>query len=141
MAGRFEKLGLKDIIERHRPNGIKWTRLNEIENKAVMLIRPGFLWNIKRYLDLNDAAWIYSMWPGYFEKSQSLRKLRSFLESKTVRYEYIHTSGHAMLSDLKRLAEAMAPEIIIPIHSFHPDHFQNHFSNVRPMKDGELFNF
>lgn len=138
VAGRFEKLGLKDIIERHRPNGIKWTRLNEIENKAVMLIQPGFLWDIKKYLDLNDATWIYSMWPGYFEKSQSLRKLRSFLESKNVRYEYIHTSGHAMLSDLKRLAEAVTPEIIIPIHSFHPDHFQNHFSTVRLLKDGEL---
>ncbi|MBW2589289.1 MAG: SMP-30/gluconolactonase/LRE family protein [Deltaproteobacteria bacterium] len=42
-----------------------------------------------------------------------------------------------MLSDLKRLAEAMSPEIIIPIHSFYPDRFQDHFSNVRPMKDGE----
>ncbi|MBW2608464.1 MAG: hypothetical protein JRD05_12615, partial [Deltaproteobacteria bacterium] len=45
-----------------------------------------------------------------------------------------------MLSDLKRLAEAMSPEIIIPIHSFYPDRFQDHFSNVRPMKDGELLN-
>ncbi len=116
-------------------NGIKWAKLNEIENKAVMLIRPGFLYDIKKFLDLKDATWIYSMWSGYFGKSQSLRKLRSYFESKNVRYEYIHTSGHAMLSDLKRLAGAMSPEIIIPIHSFYPDRFQNHFSNVRLMKD------
>ena len=86
VAKRFEKLGLNDILVRHRPNGIRWKRLNEIENKAVMLIRPGFLWDIKRHLDLNDATWIYSMWPGYFEKSQSLRKLKSYLENKNVRY-------------------------------------------------------
>ena len=103
-----------------------------------MLIRPGFLYDIKKYLDLKNATWIYSMWPGYFEKSQSLRKLKSHLEKKNVRYEYIHTSGHANLSDLKRLAEAMSPEVIIPIHSFHPDHFKSHFSNVRVVKDGEL---
>jgi ribonuclease J len=140
VAGYFEKLGLTDIIERHRSNGIRWTRLNEMENKAVMLIRPGFLWDIKKFLDLKDATWIYSMWPGYFEKSPSLRKLRSYLESKKVRYEYIHTSGHAMLSDLKRLAEAMSPEMVIPIHSFYPDKFKDYFPNVRRVKDGEIVN-
>ncbi len=134
----FEKMGLKAILERHRPNGIRWKRLNENENKTVMLIRPGFLYDIKKYLDLKEATWIYSMWPGYFEKSQSLRKLKSYLESKNIRYEYIHTSGHAVLSDLKRLAEALSPAVIIPIHSFHPDRFQDHFVNVRLMKDGEL---
>jgi len=140
VARYFEKLSLKDVLEKHRSNGIRWTRLNEVENKAVMLIRPGFLFDIKKYLKLKDATWIYSMWPGYFEKSQSLRKLRSYLENKKVRYEYIHTSGHAMLSDLKRLTEAMSPDVIVPIHSFHPDHFQNHFPNVRLVKDGEIVN-
>jgi len=139
VARRFEEMGLNDILERHRANGIRWARLNETEDKAVMLVRPGFLFDIKKHLDLKDATWIYSMWPGYFEKSQSLRKLRSYLESKNVRYEYLHTSGHAMLSDLKRLAEAMSPDMIIPIHSFHPDRFIDHFSNVRILKDGEMF--
>lgn len=131
-------MGLNDILERHRANGIRWTRLNEIENKAVMMIRPGFLFDIKKHLDLKDATWIYSMWPGYFKKSPSLRKLKSYLESKNVRYEYLHTSGHAMLSDLERMAEAISPEMIIPIHSFHPEQFQKHFSNVRRVEDGEI---
>ena len=129
VAKRFEELGLKKILERHRSNGIRWTRLNEIENKTVMLIRPGFLWDIKKFLALKEATWIYSMWPGYFEKSPSLRKLKLYLDSIKVRYEYLHTSGHAKLADLKRLAEAMAPDMIVPIHSFHPDQFQNYFSN------------
>ncbi len=138
VSKHFENMGLKAILERHRPNGIRWKRLNRIENKTVMLIRPGFLYDIKKYLDLKEATWAYSMWRGYFEKSQSLRNMKSYLESKNIRYEYIHTSGHAVLSDLKRLAEALSPEVIIPIHSFHPDRFQDHFVNVRVMKDGEL---
>jgi ribonuclease J len=141
VAGYFERLGLKDILEKHRSNGIRWTRLNEIENQAVMLIRPGFLYDIKKFLDLNDATWVYSMWPGYFEKSKSLRKLKSYLDNKKVRYEYIHTSGHAMLSDLKRLAEAISPDMIVPIHSFHPDQFKKHFSSVKLMQDGEILTF
>jgi len=103
-----------------------------------MLIRPGFLWDIKKFLALKEATWIYSMWPGYFEKSPSLRKLKLYLDSIKVRYEYLHTSGHAKLADLKRLAEAMAPDMIVPIHSFHPDQFQNYFSNVKFVTDGEI---
>jgi ribonuclease J len=138
LARRFEELGLKDILVRHRENGIKWTRIKEIESNAVMLIRAGFLWDIKKFLDLNGATWIYSLWPGYFERSKPLRKLKSYLEGKGVRYEYLHTSGHAKLDDMRKLADAMAPDIIIPIHSFAPYKFKEYFNNVKLVDDCEM---
>ena len=140
LARRFEQIGLNDILVRHRQNGIKWTRIRKIEGNAVMLIRAGFLYDIKRFLSLEDATWIYSLWPGYFERSKPLRNLRSYLEDKGVRYEYLHTSGHAKLEDLKKLVDAMAPEMVIPIHSFHPDKFKDYFANVRLVDDGEVVN-
>jgi len=136
-ARRFEKLGLKDILDKHRPNGIRWTRINEIESQAVMLIRSGFLWDLKKFLDLKNASWIYSMWPGYFERSKPLRNLKAFLEEKNAHYEYLHTSGHAKLADLKRLTDAMAPEMVIPIHTFHAKRFKDFFPDVRMVDDGE----
>ena len=138
LARRFEKLGLNNVLVRYRQNGIKWTKIREIENNAVMLIRAGFLYDIKRFLNLEDATWIYSLWSGYFERSKPLRNLRSYLEDKGVRYEYLHTSGHAKLEDLKMLVDATAPEMVIPIHSFHPDKFKDYFPNVRFVDDGEI---
>jgi len=138
LARRFEDLGLNDILVRHRQNGIKWTRIKEIENKAVMLVRPGFLLDMKRFLDLDKAVWIYSMWPGYFEQSRPLRNFKVYLEDKGVGCEYLHTSGHAKLSDLIRLVEALDPEMIIPIHSFHPKKYTDYFPNVRLVEDGEV---
>ncbi|MFC1812861.1 MBL fold metallo-hydrolase [Thermodesulfobacteriota bacterium] len=140
LARRFEKLGLNDILTRHRQNGIKWAQVREMENNAVMLIRAGFLFDLKRFLSLEDATWIYSLWPGYFERSKPLRNLKSYLEDKGVRYEYLHTSGHAKLEDLKKLVDAMAPEMVIPIHSFHPEKFKDYFPNVRLVNDGEIVN-
>jgi ribonuclease J len=137
IARRFEKLGLHDLMERHRGNGIRWTRINEIEGKAVMLIRPGFMPNIKRYLTLKGATWIYSMWHGYFEQSESLRNLRNYLKEKDVRIEELHTSGHATISELTDLANALSPKMVIPIHTFHPQKFKDHFSNVRLVNNGE----
>lgn len=80
------------------------------------------------------------MWPGYFERSKPLKNLKSYLEGKGIHYEYLHTSGHAKLSDLKKLADAMAPDMVIPIHSFYPDKFKDHFPNVRLVEDGEIVN-
>ena len=140
LARWFEQIGLDDILVRHRKNGINWTRIREIEGNAVMLIRAGFLYDLKKFLSLEDATWIYSLWPGYFERSNSLRNLRSYLKDKGVRYEYLHTSGHATLEDLKKLVDAMTPEMVIPIHSFHPEKFKDYFQNVRLVDDGEIVN-
>ena len=135
----FERLGLKDIPDRHRRNGIRWTRLREIEDKVVLLVRPNFLDDIKKYLTLEGAIWIYSMWSGYLERETSLQKLRTYFQNKGVRIESLHTGGHAGISDLKRITEAMKPSTVIPIHSFHTEKFIEEFSNVMLVKDGETF--
>jgi ribonuclease J len=137
LARRFEKNGMENILNRHRNNGIKWTRINEKKEKIVMLVRPGFMADIRRFIDLDNAVWIYSMWPGYFERSNSLRKLKSFLLEQGVRYEYLHTSGHAKLTDLKDFVGQLSPKKIIPIHSFHPEQYHDFFENVQMVEDGE----
>ncbi len=137
IADRFERIGLKDILSRHRKNGISWRRLKEIEGRVVMLIRAGFLWDLKTFLDLKGGTWIYSMWHGYFDQSESLRNLRKYFKEKDVRIEELHTSGHATVSQLIGLANALSPKMIIPIHTFHPEKSKDHFSNVRLVDNGE----
>ena len=66
--------------------------------------------------------------------------MRASLKDKVVRYEYLHTSGHAKLEDMKKLVDAMAPEMVVLIHSFHPDKFKDYFPNVRLVDDGEVMN-
>ncbi len=39
---------------------------------------------------------------------------------------------------LARLVDAVAPEMVIPIHSFHPERFKDYFTNVRLVDDGEI---
>jgi len=50
----------------------------------------------------------------------------------------LHTSGHAKLNDLKRLAKALSPKALIPIHSFHVDRFVEYFENVQLVNDREI---
>jgi ribonuclease J len=141
IAQILEKAGRQDILEKHRKNGIRWPRIDEYPNEFVVLIRPSSLGPIKRYLDTDSATWIYSMWPGYLDRSQSMGRLKEYFENAGVRFKIIHTSGHAKLSDLKKLVNAFDPEMIIPIHSFHAEKFQEYFPNVRLVNDREVLEF
>jgi ribonuclease J len=138
IAEILEKAGRQDILEKHRKNGVRWPRINEYPNEFVVLIRPSSLGPVKRYLDIKNATWIYSMWPGYLKRSRSLKILKEYFKNHDINCRILHTSGHAKLSDLKKLVNALKPETIIPIHSFYAEKFQEFFSNVRLVKDREV---
>ena len=47
-----------------------------------------------------------------------------------------HTSGHASVADLQRLAGAVAPSRIVPIHSLGGHRYADLFDRVDPQPDG-----
>jgi ribonuclease J len=82
---------------------------------------------------LTNSRAIYSMWPGYLEGGD----LEPVLSSHGIEMTTIHTSGHAFESDLKRLVSSLSPGCVVPMHTFHPDHFANMVGNVITLDDGE----
>ncbi|MEX0988966.1 MAG: MBL fold metallo-hydrolase [Actinomycetota bacterium] len=82
------------------------------------------------------AHLIWSMWPGYL-KDDKQKPLLAFLEERGIPLTIEHTSGHASIHDLQRLAEALAPERVVPIHSFGADRFDDLFEHVEHHPDGE----
>jgi hypothetical protein len=38
------------------------------------------------------------------------------------------------------MLDAMIPQTVVLIHSFHPEKFKDYFPNVRPVDDGEIVN-
>jgi ribonuclease J len=139
MRARFRKLGLNEILERQDQNAIRWSWFTHNGSRSVFLIRPNFMEEIDKFINLNGASWIYSLWPGYLESSRSLQELQSYLKEKKVRIEVLHTSGHAKISDLIRLVEIIKPNLVVPMHTFYPDDYSHFLERVRILKDGEVF--
>ena len=54
-------------------------------------------------------------------------------------FVYAHTSGHAPVEDLQRLAAALKPRTLVPIHTEDADSFRKTFENVMTLKDGSTF--
>jgi ribonuclease J len=64
-------------------------------------------------------------------------QLKADYEARGIPFEIIHTSGHASVADLKRLAAAVGPSALVPIHTFGADSAPELFENVRLHQDGE----
>lgn len=86
---------------------------------------------------------IYSQWLGYLDGTHSdyfgSDKVSAYRRDPEVNFIYAHSSGHAPLADLQRLAMALKPNILVPIHTEDAEGFRIQFDNVMPIKDGEPF--
>lgn len=119
---------------------VEWKDIHASPTDYVQVIRLSGARSIESYLGSEPVNIIYSQWKGYLEDDKNnggaevLKRLRNDLR---VNYVYAHTTGHALLEDLKRLASALNPRILIPVHTDYPQEFSNHFDNVVVLEDGQ----
>jgi ribonuclease J len=86
---------------------------------------------------------IYSQWLGYLDGNHNdyfgNDKISALRSDPAVNFAYAHTSGHAPVEDLKRLAAALKPRKLVPIHTEYAENFSNSFENVMTLQDGVTF--
>ncbi|MCJ2132400.1 MBL fold metallo-hydrolase [Methylobacterium sp. E-045] len=126
-----------DLIEAHAAKRIFPGQLRALAPHAAYLFRPAMLRDLDRAECLSGATAIWSQWDGYLAQERGLT-LQTDLAERSIPLAHAHTSGHASIPDLKRLAEAIAPRRIVPIHTFHADRFPALFGpNVSIEQDGQ----
>jgi ribonuclease J len=84
---------------------------------------------------------IYSQWLGYLDGTHpeyyGSVQIAAYRSDPAINFVYAHTSGHAPVEDLKTLAEALKPKMLIPIHTEHGEDFSQIFANVVTHNDKE----
>ena len=112
---------------------IKIRDLLNDRNKIVMKMnfKNGLI--LRKLKLLRNATLIWSQWKEYFRKDEP------FWAREGIFPEYLHASGHAYKKDLQKLAHAMNPTCIIPIHTQHKADYPEIFSPVpvKIVEDGE----
>jgi ribonuclease J len=75
----------------------------------------------------------------FSEEDLEPKVLQNWLSHFGLRLHQIHASGHCPSRDLAKIIETINPEKIVPIHTEHPDLFQEKFRNrhVTLVKEGE----
>jgi ribonuclease J len=113
-------------------------KLQDLASSSVMLFRPSIARDLEQAGCLEGASLIYSLWSGYL-KEMRYQWFQDWLEKHQIPVMQCHTSGHAPVSDLKRLAEAISAKKVVPVHSFEPGSYPRFFDNVEIRGDGEIW--
>jgi ribonuclease J len=137
---QIKRNGWFDVLARHSGNRVFLKRHVARNPGAYALIFRG-LW--MRDLDesgcLDGACLIHSQWAGYLGREQ-FKAIDIWRRAHDMPLHQIHTSGHASPTDLKRIALALAPELVVPIHSDVPERYADLYPNVVRHNDGEWWN-
>ena len=103
--------------------------------KHLMVFRPSMLPDFTMGLPENSTC-IFSSWAGYLERPE-WKSLTDPVVKNPLRLVPLHTSGHILSRDIVRLVQEIAPQRLVPVHTFEPREFQRQFSNVILPQDGE----
>lgn len=123
-----------DLVEPFRARRIYQPELHRRARSVVMSFRSSMTRDLEEADCLAGGTVIYSMWPGYLDRSQP--DLRDWAAHQGMRFEIIHTSGHADAYDLSRLVRSIAPGCLIPIHTLAPDRYVEFGAPVVKAQDG-----
>ncbi|QWG18829.1 MBL fold metallo-hydrolase [Bradyrhizobium sediminis] len=129
------KKNIASIVDSYRGFRLWPEQLAEYAPGSVMLFRGWMMRDLDRAEALAGASVFWSQWDGYLGAGTPGAALQADCESRGIPFEVIHTSGHASPGDLKRLAAAVAPKRLIPIHTFEREKFPSLFENVTLIDD------
>jgi ribonuclease J len=127
-TGRF------DLVERWRPRRIYREELQAALGRLCMMFRASMISDLAG-LDLVGGCLIYSLWPGYLERDRT--DLRQWASAAGLTFRVVHSSGHAHQADLRRMAKAVVPDRLIPIHTAQPAAFDTLYPKVRRVPNGQ----
>lgn len=131
-------LGLGPVLDQFSPWRVKADRIRECPGRYLLLVRDSMTSELQMELGAaaHGALFLYGMWKGYWDRA-GMQNLQSWVEHAGMQFQYAHTSGHAVTADLKRLARALQPGLIVPIHTTSPDEYATHFeAPVSVAQDG-----
>lgn len=80
-----------------------------------------------------------SMWNGYVKEGSDAYN-ENLAKSLNEDFDYMHTSGHIDMADLREFFRLLHPKGIIPIHTDKPEAFAQLFGDEFPvtlLSDGE----
>lgn len=122
-----------DSVKAHR---IYPEELAARRGELVMMFRASMARELDQPELLQHATIVWSMWPGYL-KIDSGQRFETWRTDRGIPLVIHHSSGHAHVPDLRRLVDAIAPQRVVPIHSFAGDQFEKFFPRVERRGDGE----
>ena len=126
---------LKSLGEKFQGARIELAEILADPTKYLMVFRPSMA-----KFDFNGqlpsrCRCLYGYWKGYLPKPDWV-ELKEQIARVEGDFAPAHVSGHAYVRDIIEFVNSVDAKTVIPIHTFEPQMYQQHFSNVKMLTDG-----
>jgi len=125
----------EETVRRFANFKIKREEIAEKPSRIMMSVRPSMIRHLERIDNLEGATFIYSLWQGYMDEPRT-RELKEYADRLHMRWEYLHTTGHAPVETLKNIVNTLKPRAVIPIHTLHPQMYSAFCTAVVQLRPG-----
>ncbi len=132
---KIQRRGTNRANELFRDEEIEMSEILESPTQYVMVFRSSMLADFDRKFPIQTLC-LYSTWHGYSQRPD-WQDVKDALDAASGKLTHVHTSGHALSSDIVDFTRAINAATVIPIHSFEPEMFKEHFDNVTVSTDGQ----
>jgi len=130
------------VYERkYMPKMITYSEVAKNQKKLVMHMSFNKLMELV-YIQPKNADYIYSSSEHFLEGEENEAErtvLENWMKHFKVNFHKAHCSGHASAHDLEEMVKAIAPKVLIPIHTQRAEEFRKMHANVKvPEKEGRI---
>lgn len=134
----FDRRSLDNIREKFQADRVELSEVLAEPTKHLMVFRPSMV-----EFDFNGqlpsrCRCLYGYWKGYLTK-QDWVDLQNLIAQVQGDFIPAHVSGHAYVADIISFVNSVNARTVIPIHTFEPQMYQEHFPNVTMLRDGMSF--
>ncbi len=131
----FQRRQLDNIREKFIDSQIGLEEILAEPTKHLMVFRPSM-----REFDFNGTLptrcrCLYGYWAGYLSRPDWV-ELQNHITQVGGDFIRAHVSGHAYVADIVTFVNSVNARKVIPIHTFEPQMYREHFSNVQILEDG-----
>ena len=134
----FERRNLGTIRDKFVADRIELAEILAEPTKHLMVFRPSMIeFDFQGQLPQRCRC-LYGYWKGYLSKPDWVELQKRIAQ---VEGDFIpaHVSGHAYVADIISFVNSVNARTVIPIHTFEPQMYQEHFPNVTMLNDGMPF--
>ncbi len=132
----YEKKRLESFFSLMSPARIGMEEIRSNPSRYVMLFRPSMLESDFGGTLPGGSRCLYSRWSGYLQQPE-WQMTKAKLEEASGDLIEVHTSGHIFYDDIVDFVGQINAKTVTPIHTFDAERFQEHFANVKLLRDGE----
>lgn len=121
---KLERHGLHEFAGQCRGKRIAIRSLGDRASDFVLMGRAFLVPQVIRALGGHEGVRLYwSYWEGYLGRPEQAQLIEIANKSGHP-IKVVHSSGHASADDLDRLVKAIRPRMLVPIHTQHPQRYE-----------------